>query len=383
MKPERITHQGSLDRSRDRRREEAARWFVTLQHAELSGRVLQSWKKWEAVPENRDAFDAVERVWHLTGSVSNLPAASAQERADDCYDGSVSVASWSKRAAELCRPRKRGLLFGALGLAAAVAAAVVGLLFGFLKTFPEYLESTLSPVRTVAVETGLAEHKEIVFEDGSRIHLGAQSSVTAHFTRSARSVVLDRGEALFSVAHDPNRPFHVNAGGGIITAIGTAFNVRRRQDNDVVVTVTDGIVEITPVEITPPDTISTVDEPAPVKFDEHLAARRIVRGQEVTYDARGKISPVRLSQTNVSTTWPDGRLKYLGEPLRHVIEDVNRYSSRQVILEDPAAGTLLYSGTVFARDINDWIAGLERIYPEIEVITTDDGRVLIRTRPQK
>jgi transmembrane sensor len=216
--------------------------------------------------------------------------------------------------------------------------------------------------------------------------------------------VLDRGEALFSVAPDPERPFEVNAGSGVITAVGTAFNVRRREDNEVVVTVTDGIVEIAPISMeatapmsplaiptlslggeagSAPGAARTEEEKAETANaagDERAAARRLVRGQQATYDAEGKIGAVRLVHTNVSTVWRDGRLKYQGEPLRHVIEDVNRYSRRKLVLEDPSAGTLLYSGTVFARDINDWIAGLERIYPEIEAVITDDGRVLIRTR---
>ncbi|MBL7395987.1 FecR domain-containing protein, partial [Escherichia coli] len=40
-------------------------------------------------------------------------------------------------------------------------------------------------------------------------------------------VRLLRGEAAFTVAPNPNRPFTVEAGGGSTTALGTRFIVRR------------------------------------------------------------------------------------------------------------------------------------------------------------
>lgn len=353
---------------RERRRQEAARWFVTLQHIELSLRVLKSWKKWESVPENREAFDAVQRVWQLADAVPKLHAASAQECAADHYDGSVPVSSWrsARGAAAKTFPARRRFAMNILGLAAAAAAVVFALLWRF--DAPRVLSHGM------ALETGIAEHKEIVLEDGTRIHLGAQTLVTVNFTKHARSVVLDRGEALFKVVRDPTRPLQVSAGGGLITVVGTEFNVLHRQDNDVIVTVAEGIVEVTP------SAAASVRHDRQPEREQSSSTRRLVRGQEVTYDKRGRISPIRAADLDVSAAWRDGRLKYRSEPLRNVIQDVNRYSNRHVTLGDPAAERFLYSGTVFARDIDDWIVGLERIYPEIEVAPTDGQHVLIRTR---
>lgn len=353
---------------RERRRQEAARWFVTLQHAELSLRVLKSWKKWELVPENREAFDAVERVWQLADAVPKLQAASAQERAADHYDGSVPISSWrsARGTAANTFPARRRFAMNILGLAAAAAAVLFALLWRF--DAPRVLS------HGVVLETGIAEHKEIVLEDGTRIHLGGQTLVTASFTKHARSVVLDRGEALFKVVRDPTRPFQVSAGGGLITAVGTEFNVRHRQDDDVIVTVAEGTVEVTPSSTAP------VRHDRQPEREQYSSTQRLVRGQEVTYDTRGRISPIRAADLDVSAAWRDGRLKYRSEPLRNVIQDLNRYSNRRVTLGDPAAENLLYSGTVFVRDIDDWIAGVERIYPEIEVVPTDDQHVLIRSR---
>lgn len=34
--------------------------------------MLKRWKKWEAIPENREAFDAVGRVWHVAEEIPEL-----------------------------------------------------------------------------------------------------------------------------------------------------------------------------------------------------------------------------------------------------------------------------------------------------------------------
>jgi transmembrane sensor len=274
---------------------------------------------------------------------------------------------------------KRWFIRRTFGLAA--AAAVVAITFLTVPHLHPFIQSFWGsqPDRTVVVETGLGEHKQIVFEDGTRIQLGAQTSITANFTKSTRSVALDRGEAHFKVAKDPQRPFQVSAAGGTITAVGTAFNVQHRQDSDVVVTVTEGIVEVAP-----PVSIDEVrddeEEQGGPDADAHPTAQRIIRGQEITYDGHGKMSPVRLAEVDTSLAWRNGRFKYASEPLRHVIEDVNRYSRRQLILDDSAVGDLLYSGTVFESDIDEWVAGLEQTFPQIEIVTHDEARVLLRTR---
>lgn len=349
-------------RSIAHRREEAARWFVTLQNAELSERVLRSWKKWESVPENREAFDAIERIWDLADSMPELPVAGPEERAADGYDGSVPISSWqARRAAASAASPVRRFARPAFGLAAAAAIVMVVALALPLQSFLQLFTNSTAPDRTVVVETGLAEHKQLVFEEGTRIQLGAQTSITASFTKTERSITLDRGEGSFSVARDPKRPFQVRAGGGTITAVGTAFNVYHRQDSDVIVSVTEGVVEVAPGGQGP-------------------AQLRIARGQEVTYDAAGNVGPIRRADVTNSDAWRTGYFRYTREPLRHVVEDVNRYSRLQLSIHDVAVGDLLYSGTVFTTDIREFTAGLERIYPQIEVVANDDSHALIRAR---
>lgn len=64
----------------------------------------------------------------------------------------------------------------------------------------------------------------IVLEDGTRVHLLANSTMTWEqpFPSNRRAIQL-QGKAFFEVSHDKNRPFTVLAGNIVTTALGTSF----------------------------------------------------------------------------------------------------------------------------------------------------------------
>jgi transmembrane sensor len=342
----------------------AARWFVALQNAEVSPRLVRRWEAWNVDPDRRHAFDELVHLWRRLNDGARPLSPSPAELAEDDYDGSVSVAEWHElpkglRGARRVFRRRLRLAAVAIGGVAAFVSIVVGGM-ALLSTY-------LNPLRSFApmsvYETQRAEHRHIVLGDGTRVDLGARSALTANITPYARTVVLDRGEALFYVARNADRPFRVIAGRGTITAVGTEFNVRRREEGSVVVTVTEGSVEVAPERHVLPDEI-----------------RRLDRGQQVGYDASGRLGKVLEADSTSALSWTEGRLRYAREPLHRVLADVNRYSRQTLILGDRAAGELLYSGTVFEADVEEWIVGLERIFPSLEVLATDAEHVLVRSR---
>src|SRR3546814_16267234 len=58
-----------------------------------------------------------------------------------------------------------------------------------------------------------------------------------------RALVLERGEVMFGVAHDSQRPFRVEAGNGTVTALGTRLQIRR-EPAQVTVTLLAGSVAL-------------------------------------------------------------------------------------------------------------------------------------------
>ena len=91
--------------------------------------------------------------------------------------------------------------------------------------------------------TQVGERRVIALKDGSHVHLNTGSTIEVALKKDRRLVRLVKGEAMFEVAHDRQRPFLVDAGSAQMRAVGTAFNVRIRE-NIVELTVTEGSVAV-------------------------------------------------------------------------------------------------------------------------------------------
>jgi transmembrane sensor len=93
--------------------------------------------------------------------------------------------------------------------------------------------------------TGIGEQRTIQLMDGSTVELNARSKVEVRLTERRRDVALIEGQALFHVAKDKLRPFVVRAGEAEVRAVGTEFDVYKKQA-ETVVTVVEGRVETYP-----------------------------------------------------------------------------------------------------------------------------------------
>lgn len=357
----RDTHESAHD--------QAAQWLMKLREVDaLSGDDLQAWQRFIDVPENLAAFEDVQRAVHAARNLARPPLPSAEELAADRYDGSVPVSDWQPGdSARLSIAWWRRWLGGpmAIGVTAVVTLAMVGALIALLQG-PFADKEAIS-----AFKTGAGELREVTLPDGSTVSLGARSVMSVHYSSSKRVVFFEQGDALFTVAHNRDRPFQVIAGGGTVTAVGTQFNVKHSVDQ-VTVTVTEGAVEVTPLE----------DAETSAKNHQAAAAwgrSRVSRGEQLTFEDDGSSSGVGKADARRATAWRQGRLEYLHVPLKYVVADVNRYFSQQVVLGDTVAGQLEFTGTVFQNQpLSEWLRALESIF-EVRVSQTDEQHVLIQS----
>jgi hypothetical protein len=83
----------------------------------------------------------------------------------------------------------------------------------------------------------------IELADGTEVHLNASSTLRFPFIfpGKTREVYLE-GEAFFTVAHNPERPFIVHTGTTSVIALGTAFNVNSYDNNSVTTSLVQGTV---------------------------------------------------------------------------------------------------------------------------------------------
>jgi transmembrane sensor len=308
--------------------------------------------------------------------MGDMPAAGLTadtELADD-YDGEIPVSRWLAQRRQNGRTWRVGRCAKLLAIAAGVAVLVASGVtlysarYSLWETFRDHAQW---------YATAASQHRTVELPDGSSITLGARTELSTQYTAARRIIVLKRGEAWFSVAHNAQRPFTVLAGGGAITAIGTQFNVRRDLDANldrVTVTVSNGTVEVGPPKSSNPKPTAESGS----SIHPTWAPERLVQGQEVSYDTQGREEEVRTADLEATAAWREGRLEYHHTPLKVVIPRVNRYSEKPIILADSSAGELQFSGTVFEGQVNEWLRALQTTYP-IEITESTD-RIVIRSR---
>lgn len=176
-----------------------------------------------------------------------------------------------------------------------------------------------------AYVTQVGEQRSTKLADGSLIYLNTDSKVEVKFSQKARAIRLIRGEALFVVEHDSSRPFTVTAGDAVVRAVGTQFNVRRREDRTDVAVV-EGIVQVT-----------TLDAP-----------QKLAAGEEALV-VKGRITP-RLNQPVAeAVAWRQRRLVFHDARLADVADEFNRYNSTKIRIEGDGVRDVQLSG-IFDAD---------------------------------
>ena len=331
----------------------AAEWFVRLQNSEVSIEEALAWQSWiNESPGNAAAFARIEETSQALRSMPAPALILPGETCGDRYDGSVALKDW--KAAPVAQPRRSRLT---LALAATLTAIALASVF--------WKHSSPS-----VFSTSVGENRSVTLADGSTIALGGDTQIEVSLSPSVRAIELTRGEALFKVAKDASRPFKVRVGSATVIAVGTEFDVQRDSDR-AIVSVTEGHVVVEPVSHFLP--VAVLEEFTPNLRPVHLRA-----GQQTMAGEQGIEEPTRVEDPAEATAWQTGRLAFHLEPLRYVLEDVNRYAPKRIVLEDNALGTLVITGTVERKNITGWVGSLERAF-ELQAIEEPD-RIVIRAR---
>lgn len=333
--------------SRDRREqllETAADWLVRLQEGELSSEALESWQHWlEVSADHRRAFDDVQALWGKLGALPHLPKApGSAEIQQDRYAGDVRVRQW--RARRTARPTARRWVWVS---AASILVAIGGGMGAW-----QYWQNGPPLPRTYQTVTG--QHQTVRLPDGSVMELGAASAAQVHYSDDERGIELLDGVVYFDVVRNSRRRFVVRAGGGSVTALGTAFTVQRR-GTDVTVVVSEGLVEVAkPVPAARAPVVDVNRQPSVVQLPA---------GQQVAFSSREGLALPEATDVAAATAWREGRLVFQDESLGAAIADVNRYSRVRIELADAQLAELRLTGTVVTSHVDGWLSGLESVLP--------------------
>ncbi len=220
-----------------------------------------------------------------------------------------------------------------------------------------------------------------VLADGSLVELKDGSRIEVHYSASQRRVTLSGGEAHFSVARDPDRPFVVDALGVAVQAVGTAFNVRI-DANEVEVLVTEGRVQIGPEGVAK----EAAAPPATAAPGTATAATLVAAGHRLVVPlAPAAAPPVPLAasadEINATLGWQKPRLHFHDTPLADAVAEFNRHGAggpaRRIFLGDPALGTLCIGGIFRVDNVDGFVRLLEYTF-DLRAVERVPGEIVLQ-----
>ena len=264
-----------------------------------------------------------------------------------------------------------------IGIAAAVALAAVAMVYSRL--------GPLSPVATIEVPesiytTEIGEQRSLSLDDGSIIHLNTLSTVQVRHGASERAIELVEGEALFDVAHDPDRPFRVYAGETIAEALGTTFNVHRI-GSEAKVAVIEGKVTVTVASTVAPST-TIRSEPANAIPNAGSGTQITLSvGQTAEIDASGSIAASQSDNLEAVVAWRMRKLVFEDASLKEIADEFNRYNRTKIHIHGEITLSPRFSG-VFDADDPDAFFSVLKASGTARINRVADDRIVLYLIPK-
>ena len=189
--------------------------------------------------------------------------------------------------------------------------------------------------------------------------LNTHSRVAIRLGTHAREVRLLRGEALFHVAHDPSRPFLVSTDDAVVQAVGTQFDVYRRDDGTVVA-VLEGRVNVTTAAPAPAASGSAAAPVAGRGAPRAAAVRSLGASQEAQVSHEGSVSIREVNNVSDTVAWRERRLIFRDQTLEQIVGEFNRYRAHPIRLEGSGVSERVYTGVFDADDADSLLQVLAR-----------------------
>jgi transmembrane sensor len=221
--------------------------------------------------------------------------------------------------------------------------------------------------------TGVGEQRDVLLPDGSRVTLNTATALRVRYTKHSRGIMLEQGEAFFTVKHDASRPFDVTAGRTVTRAVGTEFNVDLRP-TEVTVTVIEGAVHVS----APESGAGAASGPDPAKGEVRLDVP-LSKGQALEFHIDERQAPPEEGDLKRIDAWRRRRLEFSDTPLSEAVEEINRYSTTHVTIGSSELLSVRVSGIFQIGDTDGFLYSLREALA-VQTHTVGTGVVLTRTQ---
>lgn len=321
-----------MHKQEDLIKQAAARWYMRMREAAPDAPERTTFEVWLLSDrKHQAAYRLIESTMEDFASTDRLK--------------DLSNALSQKLYFEQSTKRKK---VSKLGSGLAVMLLCIGL--GFLGQ-TQYEKWQAAPLSTQMQTTAVAQIAKRTLDDGTVITANANSALEIVYYRHQRLVKLNRGEAIFEVTKDAERPFIVETQQARITVLGTRFAVNQLSKK-VRVSVDHGRVHVARADGT----------------EKTL----ILENGEVAEISQETIIPVKVNRhAEDSFSFTSGRIVFDHADMFEVADTLSRYRQRPVNAVFFGDETPKVNAVLKVADIEDFIQMLPNSVP-----------VMLKNRPE-
>ena len=361
--------------------EEAAAWLIKLDgDSAPSAEELEALREWlDRSAEHRAQLTGLADFWGQLNQLTELAVPLG------------NIHSQSTGKAPRAADRTSGRFLQA-GLIAATLIIGFGIAFFFWSQPDPIVDSN------GLYATAVGQQRSTELADNSVVLLNTDTQLRVDFDDNYRNIYFLQGEAHFTVAKDPERPFRVYVDDRMVQAIGTAFSVYLK-DSAVDVTVTEGQVALAAVVRSPdgetlrqesapnigqPGAVAVVNSPELEQIGTIKAGESATIPKSMVTEAAGTINIIETVEPHDMArrlSWREGMLTFNGDALEVVVNEISRYTNVSIEFSDPEVRATRIGGQFPIGETDAMFDALEANF-QLRVTRLGDDRVLLSALEQ-
>jgi len=204
-----------------------------------------------------------------------------------------------------------------------VAAVLIsGLIIStFYLYFKPQKQTEIATIETI--KTPYGARTSFKLPDGSEVWLNSGSAISFPNQFGALRSVEITGEAYFHVVKD-GKPFMVTTGYGNVQVMGTSFDVKAYANEEFETTLVEGSVKVS---------------------DKTNQLVILKPGEQLVINRNNEFS-LRVVNTDVITSWKEGKLIFVKEPFANVARELERWYNVKIELQGERLKKLCYTGNI-------------------------------------
>lgn len=200
-----------------------------------------------------------------------------------------------------------------------------------------------SSPENLTLETNPGELLQIVFQDGTKVHLGADSRISypARFGIGPREVELS-GEAYFEVASQQKRPFIVALKDAKIKVLGTKFNIKAYEES--------------------PEIHVILDEGS-ISFSNIHSTYKLNPTEQLRYNRQTGITDIFRTTSKQGTLWRKGIIAFNKAFIDEVLNTIEHLYGVKSEIRSPLVYQYTYTLQTTRLPLEELLWELNRIGP--------------------